>query len=274
MTGLLALVGGGEHTPGCEPIDDAVLAGCRANDPVVAILPLASSRRVRPRTVGRAVAWWEARGARPVVAPPDLRRAARILAAADVMVLPGGTPDRLHRALAASPIGELVLHRWRAGAALVGSSSGAMVLGEWRQSVLPPFGVREGFGALRHVAIAPHHDLPTPRAVAALRARTHPHAVVVGIDEATALVGRDGRFAVLGRRGVTVRRGTWERTWHTGAHVDLTRMVPETLPRSLVPVRAGTGEQRVPETPDRGLVLGSPADTGQDPSARGRVVDQ
>lgn len=240
MTGLLALVGGREHTPGCEPIDDAVLAACDADVPLVVVAPLASSWRTRPRTVGLAVDWWDARGARVAVAPPDPGRAACVIAAADVVVLPGGTPDRLHRTLTTSPIGSLLLARWRAGAALLGSSSGAMVLGDWRQSVVPPFRVDEGFGELGHVAIAPHHDLAVPRAVAALRSRTHPHAVIVGIDEATALVGRDGRFAVLGVGGVTVRRGTWCRRWESGEHVDLHRFAPAglTRPRTAQPTRA------------------------------------
>lgn len=250
MTGLLALVGGREHTPGCEPIDDAVLAACHTATPVVAVVPLASSWRTRARTVGLAVAWWERRGARVLVAPPDPDRAARVLAAADVVVLPGGTPDRLHRNLASSAMGALVLTRWRAGAALVGSSSGAMVLGDWRQSVVPPFRVDEGFGELHHVAVAPHHDLAVPRTVAALRSRTHPHAIIVGIDEATALVGRDGRFTVFGVGGVTVRRGTWQQRWSAGERLDLQRLAPVavTVPGTAPPPRAA-----------RHATVGSPA---------------
>lgn len=252
MTGLLALVGGREHTPGCEPIDDAVLASCRADTPLVTVVPLASSWRTRPRTVGLAVAWWECRGARVLVAPPDPDRAARVVAAADVVVLPGGAPDRLHRNLATSPVGSRVLARWRAGAALVGSSSGAMVLGDWRQSVVPPFRVDEGFGELHHVAVAPHHDLAVPRAVAGLRSWTHPHAIIVGIDEATGLVGRDGRFTVLGVGGVTVRRGTWQHRWVAGQQLDLQgwRVTsPGTAPPPRAARHAAAGSPAGPRSP-------------------------
>lgn len=216
MTGLLALVGGREHTPGCEPIDHAVLEGAARVRPVVAILPLASSRRTHERTTARAVAWWEGLGARPRVVPGDPEAAAGALDDADVLVLTGGVPDRLHRRLAGTSLGALVIARWQRGAALVGSSSGAMVLGAYRQSVRPPFAVTPGFGLLPHVAVAPHHELDVPRAVAAVRGLTHPFATIVGIDEATALVGRSGAFVVRGVGRVTVRRGTTVQTWWPG----------------------------------------------------------
>lgn len=221
MTGVLALVGGREHTPGCEPIDLAVLEATAVDDPVVAVVPLASSLRTRARAVGRAVAWWEGLGAHVVVAPPEPGRVASVLAAADVIVMTGGVPDRLFRQLVRSRTGDLIVDRWRAGAALVGSSSGAMVVGSMRQSVRPPFAVRPGFGLLPDVAVAPHHELAVPRRVAAARAWTHPHVIILGIDEATGLVGRDGGFAVHGVGCVTVRRGTWQRSWTAGSRVDL-----------------------------------------------------
>lgn len=221
MTGLLALVGGREHTPGCEPIDHALLAWTGRTRPTVAIVPLASGSRTRGRTVSRAVAWWEGLGARALTAPIDPLGAVRVLDEADVIVLTGGVPDRLHRNLARTRVGAHVLDRWRAGAALMGSSSGAMVLGSHRHQVVPPFRIVPGLGVLPGAAVAPHHELTVPRTVTALRARTNPHILVLGIDEATALVGRDGHYAVRGVGTVSVRRGSWMQTWLPGEAVDL-----------------------------------------------------
>lgn len=221
MTGLLALLGGREHHPGCEAIDRAILAAVPSSAARVAIVPMASSLRTRARTVGRAVGWWEHLGATPIVASPDPGTARRQLDAADVIVLTGGVPDRLGRRLCDTAIGDHVVARWRDGASLVGSSSGAMILAAWRQTVRPPFAVRTGLGVLPDTAVAPHHDLTIPRLVAATRARTHPHLTIIGIDDMTALVGRHGSFHVRGVGGVTVRRGTWQRRYPEGARVDL-----------------------------------------------------
>ena len=242
MTGLLALVGGREHGPGCEPIDRAVLEATGRADPLVAIVPLASSLRTRARTIGRAVGWWDALGATPVTVGPDPAAARSLLDRADVIVMTGGVPDRLHERLTTSGLGRHIVQRWLAGTHLAGSSSGAMVIGSHRQTVRPPFAVRDGFGLLPNVAVAPHHELRVPRTVASWRARTHPHAVIVGIDEATGLVGRDGDFEVLGAGVVTVRRGAWTRVHHAGDQVDLRRLgslpAPDPGHPAVLPVRA------------------------------------
>lgn len=224
MTGLLGLLGGREHGPGCEPIDRLVIEATGRPDPLVAVVPLASSLRTRARTVGRAVGWWDALGATTAVAGPDADATHRLIDRADIVVLPGGVPDRLHHRLLDSGLVAHLVARWQAGVHLVGSSSGAMVVGSDRQTVRPPFAVRPGFGLLPNVAVAPHHELTVARTVAAWRARTHPHTVIVGIDEATGLVGRDGRFQVLGQGRVTVRRGAWIRVHGSGDELDLRRL--------------------------------------------------
>lgn len=235
MTGLLGLIGGREHGPGCDATDRRVLAAVPHADPVVAVVPLASSLRTRARTVGRAVGWWEHLGATTVVTGPDLRATRRLLHRADVIVLTGGVPDRLHQRLVGSGIDADVVARWRAGTHLVGSSSGAMVLAGVRQSVRPPFGVLPGLGLLPATAVAPHHELGLPRAVATWRTRTHPHTLIVGIDEATGLVGRAGSFEVFGPGRVIARRGSWQRTYRSGDQLDLVRLGAPAPPG---PVRA------------------------------------
>lgn len=159
---------------------------------------------------------------------------------------------------AGTRIGQHIVQRWRSGAGLAGSSSGAMVMAAWRQSTRPPFAVHPGFGLLPDVAVAPHHELRVPGAVAGLRARTHPHLVIIGIDEATGLVGRHGRFQVLGVGQVTVRRGTWRRSSTPGSVLELDRFGVR-LRESSAPRQAA--RETVPDPDGR-------ADSGARPSSR------
>jgi peptidase E len=228
VTGALALLGGSEHGPGCETIDRALLTSSGTARPVVAVLPFASSLRTRARTVGRAVEWWTALGAVPLVATPETGERSALVAHADVVVLTGGVPDRLHARLLGTPLWRQVVARWHAGAALAGSSSGAMLLGSARQSVRPPFRVVPGASLLVGVAVAPHHQQLGPRTVASWRSWTHPHLAILGIDDATALValpGADGpRWQVLGAGALHVRRGLHTRVYRGGDAV-----APESL---------------------------------------------
>lgn len=218
---LLALVGGGEHRPGCEPIDQHLLDATPPGRPVVAVVPFASSLRTRARAVGQAVEWWEALGADVLVAGRDASSAVGVIGSADVVVLTGGVPDRLAARLAGSPVLGAIVARHRAGAHVAGSSSGAMVLGAVRQAVRPPFGLLPGVGLVPGVAVAPHHQRPSVARLARLRGRTHPHLVLLGIDDRTALVGHGNTWAVRGVGSVTVARGTWVRTYASGDVVRL-----------------------------------------------------
>lgn len=246
-SGLVALVGGGEHLPGCEPIDRHLLEATPRARPVVVVIPYASSLRTRARAVGQAVEWWDALGADVLVADHDPTSAEHI-AAADIIVLTGGVPDRLAARLEGSPLPEAIVARHRAGAHVAGSSSGAMVLGAARQSVRPPFRVVPGLGMVPGVAVAPHHDRPNIARMTRLRTRTHPHLVLLGIDDRTALVGRDGTYVVRGVGSVTVSRGTWARRYGAGDMIRLPVVQPAfpTGPTRLVEIN---GRRRPPVGP-------------------------
>ena len=76
-----------------------------------------------------------------------------------------------------------------------------------RRFVRFPAGWRDALGFVEGVAVLPHYDaLPEPlAALIALAPRRR--AVVLGIDEETAAIGRDGTWQVRGRGRVTVWRG-------------------------------------------------------------------
>lgn len=129
--GPLALLGGGEHLDGCEPIDHWLLE---------------ATGRAAPR----------------VIVPGQLPHAAALeaVAEADLLVLPGGILERLFTALGAAPLREAVLDRWRAGARCRGRrpvrwccSRGSC--GSPRRA---PLALTPGLGALHGYVAAPHFD--------------------------------------------------------------------------------------------------------------------
>ncbi len=254
MTGPLALVGGSEHTPPCATTDRALLRSTAADRPVVAVLPFASSVRTRARTVGRALEWWSSLGAVPLVVAPEAGERSRVVEHADLIVLTGGVPDRLHDRLLGTPLWSQVVARWRAGAVLSGSSSGAMLLGSVRQSVRAPFPVVPAAGLVPGVAVAPHHQQPAPRSLATWRSQTHPHLTIVGLDDATALVGWAGavtasaRWQVFGPGRLTVRRGLFTRTYHDG----------EVVAAQTLGLWTPLGSQDAEDEVHRGPLAGSP----------------
>ncbi len=209
--GPVALTGGGEHLTGCESIERRLLELTGVSRPRVAVIPTAAARRQMPKTAALARNYWARLGAAVSIAVPecDIDRALDAVGQADIVVLPGGHPNKLVASLGASPVTDLIIERWRQGVAISGSSAGAMCLFEWRINLYPPNPLRTipGFGLLDGYVSAPHFDR--------LRGRRWAHHVVgrlgglgvIGLDEATALVGRSGALEVVGRGAVSVVDG-------------------------------------------------------------------
>lgn len=145
----------------------------------------------------------------------------RVLAQADLVYLSGGKPGHLLRVLRDSPAWEATLGVRARGGVIAGCSAGAMVMAGWQLETrrgkvpLPPrWG--PGLGVVEGVSIIPHYDR-FPEPLSALVAFGAPGGVaVLGIDEDTALVGRDGVWQVQGRGRVTVWRGRQRRRHRAG----------------------------------------------------------
>lgn len=212
--GPIALIGGGEHTPPMVAADRKLLDLVGVAVPRVAVFPQAPSRRQMAKTVALARNHWGRLGARFRIALPheDMNEAMDAAAEADIVVIPGGHPDKLIAGLGASPLTDFMIGRWLDGVAIAGSSAGAMGLFEWRIKLYPPNPLRllPGLGALDGYVAAPHFDR--------FQASRWSHRVldrlggldILGLDEQTALVGHNGDFEVLGRGSVTMvtARGT------------------------------------------------------------------
>jgi cyanophycinase-like exopeptidase len=101
---------------------------------------------------------------------------------------------------------------WRAGAALAGSSAGAMALCEWClvQTSWPGEVYERSVDALGLIpgcAILPHFDVLGDAWIPWAQEGLGQNAQVIGIDERTAAVLRDGSWEVVGPGAVTILQG-------------------------------------------------------------------
>ena len=230
MPGPVALVGAGEFLPDMAAFDQELLATTGRARPRVAILPTASypdGDEVFDRWASLGVAHFGALGAEvePVLvrdrASADDPGSAQAVGEADVVYLSGGKPGYLLEALDGSAVGQALREAHERGAIIVGCSAGAMVLAsrafDMRMRLAPwPLRWRDGLGMARGVAVVPHYDA-WPEPLSALIALQAPRgSVVLGIDEGTAVVGRDGSWQVHGASRVTVWRGRHRERFRAG----------------------------------------------------------
>ena len=221
MPGPVALVGAGEFLPAMVGLDLELLAATGRPRPRVAILPTASypdGQEVFDRWAAMGVAHFGALGAEvePVLVrdrdSADDTGYAQAVGEADLIYLSGGKPGYLLRSLEGSAVGRAIADAHQRGAVLAGCSAGAMVLAgdtfDFRVRLLPwPLRWSHGLGYAPGVSVVPHYDA-WPEPLSALVALQAPRgSVVLGIDEETAVIGRDGTWQVHGASRVTVWRG-------------------------------------------------------------------
>jgi cyanophycinase len=234
MNGLIALVGSGEFTPAMDEVDRALLAATGRDRPRVAIVPTASwpdGESVFMRWAAMGEAHFAALGATPVPvlirdrASADDPVAVAEIARADLVYLSGGKPDHLLAALRDSEAGAALRDAHARGAVIAGCSAGAMVLGG-HQIRLGGGGFRrlparweDGLGLVPSIVVVPHYDAIPETLVAPLVLAAPAGALVVGVDEDTAVFGRDGAWQVLGSGRVTVWRGRRRERHRAGSGV-------------------------------------------------------
>lgn len=209
MPGPIGLLGGLEHYEPTMPLDRRILDEVGVFAPEVVILPLASFPRQAAASGALAYEQWTRLGAHAGVVLPRSgsdAEAVEAVARADVIVLPGGVPNRLMKALAGTEILDVMVARWQEGAAVTGSSAGAIDLFEQRINLYPPnpFRLVPGLGLVRGHVVAPHFDRLRVRRWFRPFLRWMDGLGVIGIDESTGLVGRDGSMQVLGSGSVTL----------------------------------------------------------------------
>ncbi len=210
--------------------DAGLLAATGRIRPRVAILPTASwpdGEEVFQRWAAMGVAHFGELGAEvePVLVrdhrEADDAAAAQAVGEADLIYLSGGKAAHLMEALGGSAVGRAIGDAHDRGAILAGCSAGAMVLAghafDFRVKSVPwPLRWRDGLGFVPGASVVPHYDA-WPEPLCALIAFQAPRgSVVFGIDEGTAIVGRDGAWQVHGRSRVTVWRGRHRDRYRAG----------------------------------------------------------
>lgn len=229
-SGPIALVGSGEFLPVMEAVDAALLAG-RA--PRAVFLPTAAA----PDGPNRVDYWlrlgtehYRRLGIEPVpLAVLDRRDAddpanAATVAGAGLVYLSGGNPGYLADTLRGTAVLEAVLAAWQAGAALAGCSAGACALTAVADD-MQTGATRPGLAVVPELVVLPHFDQIEgwrPGIVDRSLANLAPGQILVGIDEETALISRDGGWQVDGRQNVWIVEPDGRRNPHAApAFLDL-----------------------------------------------------
>ena len=231
MPGPIVLVGSGEFTAAMEAVDRDLLAATGRARPRVAIVPTASwpdGEATFQGWIEQGRAHFSALGAE--VEGVELRTRqdafdeafAQAIGEADLVYLSGGKPDHLLDVLELTPAGAALWSLHLRGGIVAGCSAGAMALAarqprlRGRRPIRVPLGWRDALGLVEGAAVLPHYDaLPEPLAALVALASSR-GTTVLGIDEETAAIVRDGTWLVRGRGRVTVWRGRGRRRHRDG----------------------------------------------------------
>ena len=221
--GLLLLNGGDEFRPGNEPQDRELAA---AAGPGPRYVVATAARRQRPDlAVANARGWFGGLGVEMEELPVYTRRDAASAelgaraAAAGLLYLTGGDPGLLAQTLAGSRVWAAVQEAWHRGAALGGSSAGAMALCQWtlvmarwprheRRRAAPALGLVPG------TAVLPHYETLGSR----WSVDDRPDGLtLLGLDERTAAVWDGQGWHAAGAGAVTVIAGGAAVRYENGA---------------------------------------------------------
>jgi cyanophycinase len=230
LAGPLALVGGDELHPGNEP-QDSLLATAAGDGPAYVIATAAA--RHRPELAAAHAREWFARFGQNVVELPVRTKTqarspdtAALARAGTFFYLVGGDPGIVPEVLAGSPVWQAILAAWNGGAALAGSSAGAMALGRWTliRGRFPgdrSRQYRDALGLVPDVAVLPHFStFGREWVTSALEGRPSENVILVGIDERAAAVWSGGVWRAMGDGGVTIITTDMERTFCPGDEID------------------------------------------------------
>lgn len=228
--GPLALVGGAELQPGNEE-QDRLLVDAAAGGPGF-VVATAASRHDPDAAVRHAVAWFGSLGL--AVQELPMRTAAQCRDASVVerahagrfFYLVGGDPGFTARTLRGSPAWEAIEAAWRRGAALGGSSAGAMALGAFTllRGRYPGDRQRryaEAISLIPNLGVIPHYETFghewRPSAEADRPSDTF---VLLGIEERSAAVWQRGSWTALGPGRVIVLAGGGEASFRSGQRLE------------------------------------------------------
>src|SRR5258708_6380409 len=225
--GMLALVGGDEFNPGNEE-QDRLLAAAAGPGPAF-VVPTAAAGGGPEVAVKHAIRWFKQFGLElrelPVLRRGDAGSAALAARALEggFFYLVGGDPGHVAQVLRGSAVWRAMFQAWRGGAALAGSSAGAMALcshslvrAKWPNR----FNRRpiDALGLLPKTAVLPHFETVGNRWVESAR-EAAPDLTLLGIDERSAAVWMKDEWRAIGPGSVTVIKGGKTATFPSGSKV-------------------------------------------------------
>jgi cyanophycinase len=228
VPGVLVLNGGDEFHPGNDE-QDRILASAAERGPAY-VVPTAAARQGPEEAVAHATEWFARFGLRlqelPVLKRADAnsKELAESARAGRFFYLVGGDPGLVAQVLAGSRVWTAMFEAWRDGAALAGSSAGAMALcGHTliRASWPNRFNRRPAaaLGAVPGTAVLPHFDTFGHKWIESAE-RELPGTTLLGIDERTAAIWRDERWIAAGPGAVTVIAGKDSKTFRSPAEIE------------------------------------------------------
>jgi cyanophycinase len=224
---VLALVGGDEFKPGNEE-QDRMLAAAAGPGPAF-VVPTAAARQGPHDAVAHAKSWFARLGLALHELPVLKRSDANSKDLADeargggFFYLVGGDPGLVAQVLRESRVWTSIFEAWRDGAALAGSSAGAMALcshtlirAGWpdRTNRRP----NAALGVVPDAAVLPHYDTFGHKWVESAR-RELPDITLLGIDERSAAMWIGEGWRAAGPGAVTVIRGTDAARFTSGAKI-------------------------------------------------------
>ena len=236
---MLALVGGDEFNPGNEE-QDRMLAAAAGPGPAF-VVPTAAARQKPEQSVAHATTWFRQFGVELQELPILKRSDATSTALAErargggFFYLVGGDPGLVATVLRGSPVWRAMFEAWRNGAALAGSSAGAMAMCSHtlvRASWPNRFNRRpaDALGLVPKTAVLPHFDTFGHRWVESAQAAA-PELCLLGIDERSAAVWDGATWLAAGPGAVTVVNGAKIARFTSGDVVSGLRRPARMLPK-------------------------------------------
>src|SRR5438128_3207311 len=227
VPGVLALVGGDSFKPGNEE-QDRVLAKAAGTGPAY-VVPTAAARQGPERAVAHAQEWFQqfdlVLDELPVLKRADAnsKELAARARAGGFFYLVGGDPGLVAQVLHSSRVWNAMTEAWQEGAALAGSSAGAMALCSHtliRASWPNRFNRRptDALGLVPDTAVLPHFDTFGSRWIESAR-RELPEVTLLGIDERSAAVWADGEWHARGPGAITVIAASTTTTFRSGQKI-------------------------------------------------------
>lgn len=224
---MLVLNGGDEFKPGNDE-QDRILASATGRGPAF-VVPTAAARQGPEQAVAHATDWFAPFGLKLDELGVLKRTDANSKELADTartggfFYLVGGDPGLVAQVLAGSRVWAAMFEAWRDGAALAGSSAGAMALCSHTliRATWPDRTQRrphDALGVVPNTAVLPHFDTFGHKWIESAR-RELPNVTLLGIDERTAAVWRSEKWVAAGPGAVTVINGSQSATFRSGAEI-------------------------------------------------------